>query len=187
MDSLVDALLDHSRIGHTAMPLELVDLDAVVDAALAPFARVLAEASVEVRRTCPLGSATCSREWVGEVFSNLIANAIKYNDKAVRWIELGAEPAQPTRYYVRDNEIGIPDEDQQLIFQMFRRLHDREEYGGGSGIGLAMTRKIIEHHGGRIWVRSTPGEGSTFYFTLQADDDAPVRNERDAAARPQAY
>lgn len=181
MDSLVDALLEHARIGQTAMPLETVDLDALVDATLLPFARQLAEAGVTVRRPVALGTATCSREWVGEVFANLIANAIKYNDKAVRWIEIGTEVGRPTRYYVRDNGIGIQDADQPLIFQMFGRLHERDDYGGGAGVGLAMTHKIIEHLGGRIWVRSTPGEGSTFWFTLQADGETQEGRDPSAA------
>ena len=95
MDSLVDALLEQARIGQSELTLETVDLDAIVDAALLPFARRIAEEKIEVRRPAPLGSARCNREWVGEVFSNLIANAIKYNDKDVRWIEIGAEGAEP--------------------------------------------------------------------------------------------
>ena len=178
MDELVDALLEQARIGQTEMTLETVDLDEIVDAALLPFARRIADERIEVRRPAPLGSARCNREWVGEIFSNLIANAIKYNDKDVRWIEIGAEGAQPARYYVRDNGIGVEETDQQLIFQMFHRLHDFDQYGGGAGVGLAMTRKIIERHGGRIWVHSRPGEGSTFTFTLEPDADGDLHHDQ---------
>ncbi|NVN87298.1 MAG: GAF domain-containing protein [Rhodopseudomonas sp.] len=171
MDSLVDALLEQAEIGRSELSLQTVDLDAIVDAALLPFARQLAEHNIEVRRPASLGSATCNREWVSEVFANLIANAIKYNDKPARWIEIGVEQGHPARYYVRDNGIGIAETDQQLVFQMFHRLNEPEQYGGGAGVGLAMTRKIIERHGGRIWVQSRPGDGSTFYFTLSPDDD----------------
>jgi light-regulated signal transduction histidine kinase (bacteriophytochrome) len=171
MDELVDALLEQTRTGRTEITRETVDLDEIVDAALLPFARRIDDERIEVRRPAPLGSARCKLEWVEEIFSNLIANAIKYNDKDVRWIEIGAEGAQPARYYVKDNGIGIEETDQQLIFQMFHRLHDSDQYGGGAGIGLAMTRKIIERHGGRIWVHSRPGEGSTFFFTLEPDAD----------------
>ena len=118
-----------------------------------------------------LGTALCNRERIRDVFVNLIGNAIKYNDKASRWIEIGVEAGHPPHYYVRDNGIGIPEDDQHMIFQIFRRLHEREDYGGGAGIGLAFTRKIIERHGGRIWVRSAPGAGSTFYFTLAPDEE----------------
>ncbi len=171
MDSLIDALLEHSGLGKTAMAHENVDLDEVVDAALKVFSQQLAETGVQVRRPCRLGTALCNRERIGEVFANIIGNAIKYNNKAVRWIEIGAEPGHPTRYYVRDNGIGIAEADQHMIFQIFRRLHEREDYGGGAGIGLAFTRKIVERHGGRIWVKSVPGEGSTFTFTLAPDEN----------------
>ena len=171
MDSLIDGLLDHSRVGRTVMALEIVDLDEVVDSALLAFGHALAEGGVGVRRPSRLGTALCNRERIRDVFVNLIGNAIKYNDNASRWIEIGVEAGHPPHYYVRDNGIGIPEDDQHMIFQIFRRLHEREDYGGGAGIGLAFTRKIIERHGGRIWVRSAPGAGSTFYFTLAPDEE----------------
>jgi light-regulated signal transduction histidine kinase (bacteriophytochrome) len=169
MDSLVDALLEHSRTGRADLKFDTVDLDAVVDEVLLPFNRMLSDAQVELRRPAPLGSATCNREWVTEIFANLIGNAIKYNDKQVRWIEIGVEPGHPKHYYVRDNGIGIAPADQQMIFQMFHRVQDHDNYSLGAGIGLALTRKIVERHGGRIWVVSTQGEGSTFIFTLSPD------------------
>jgi light-regulated signal transduction histidine kinase (bacteriophytochrome) len=168
MDALVDALLDRSRGGSEAAS-ETVDLDAVLDDALAPFARRIAEDRIDVRRPMRLGTAQGHREWIGEVFTNLIGNAIRYNDKPERWIEIGVEDGPPPRYYVRDNGVGIADADQQLIFQMFHRVDQPEQRADGAGAGLAMTRRIVAHHGGRIWVQSRPGEGSTFYFTLAPD------------------
>jgi two-component system, chemotaxis family, sensor kinase Cph1 len=170
MDTLVDALMEHSRIGKATMPVENVNLDAVVDAVLLSLNPQVAAAGVEVRRPARLGHILCNRELVQEVFANLIGNAVKYNDKPARWVEIGAEQAHPVRYYVRDNGIGIPEPDQQTIFQIFRRLHEREDFGGGAGVGLAFARKIVERHGGRIWVKSAPGEGSTFTFTLAPDE-----------------
>jgi len=183
MESLVDALLEQAQTSRSELALQTEDLDAIVDQAMLPFARQLADENIEIRRPGPLGTATCNKEWVGEVFSNLIANAIKYNDKPARWIEIGVEQGHPARYYVRDNGIGIEETDQQLIFQMFHRLNEPEQYGGGAGVGLAMTRKIIERHGGRIWVRSRPGEGSTFYFTLGPDDDNGIRHDPTSPAK----
>ncbi|WP_047310121.1 ATP-binding protein [Rhodopseudomonas palustris] len=165
MDALVDALLDRSRGGSEAAS-ETVDLDAVLDDALAPFARRIAEDRIDVRRPMRLGTAQGHGEWIGEVFTNLIGNAIRYNDKPERWIEIGVEAGPPPRYYVRDNGVGIADADQQLIFQMFHRVDQPEQRADGAGAGLAMTRRIVAHHGGRIWVQSRLGEGSTFYFTL---------------------
>lgn len=139
--------------------------------ALLSLGHAVAEGGVEVRRHSRLGTALCNRERIRDVFLNLIGNAIKYNDKADKWIEIGVERGNQSHYYIRDNGIGIPEDDQHMIFQIFRRLHDREDFGGGAGIGLAFTRKIIERHGGRIWVRSAPGAGSTFYFTLAPDEE----------------
>jgi chemotaxis family two-component system sensor kinase Cph1 len=169
MDNLIDALLEHSRIGKDAMAVENIDLDGLVDGVLLSLHALAA--SVNVRRPKRLGAALCNRDLIREVFANLISNAIKYSDKAARWVEIGAEPGRPVRYYVRDNGIGISETDQETIFQIFHRLHEREEYGGGIGIGLALTRKIVERHGGRIWVQSAPGEGSTFSFTLAPDEE----------------
>ncbi len=170
MDSLIDALLEHSRIGKDAIAVENVDLDQLVDDVLLSL-HALAAGGVDVRRPKRLGTGLCNRDLIREVFANLISNAMKYNNKAARWVEIGAEPGRPARYYVRDNGIGIPEESQQTIFQIFHRLHEREEYGGGIGIGLALTRKIVERHGGRIWVKSAPGEGATFTFTLAPDEE----------------
>lgn len=172
MDNLIDALLDHSRINRTDMVVEDVDLDEVVDTALVPFSQYLAEARVQVRRGPSLGRAVCNRARVQEVFGNLIGNAITYNDKAERWIEIGVVADRPPRYYVRDNGIGIAEADQHTIFQIFHRLHGRADFGGGCGVGLALARKIVERHGGRMWVQSVPGEGSTFYFTLAPGEAA---------------
>ena len=168
MDSLVDAMLERSKLGKADIAFEQVDLDEVVDSVLLQLRRALSDHQVEVRRPTPLGTADCNRDWVMEVFSNLIANAIAYNDKSERWVEIGCEAGTPATYYVRDNGIGIANTDQQLIFQMFRRLDDREPPHGSAGIGLPLARKIVERHRGRIWVESQLGEGSTFYFTLGA-------------------
>ena len=85
----------------------------------------------------------------------------------MKWVEIGAESTGSVgrqELYVRDNGIGIHTDQTEIIFQIFRRLHGRDEFGGGSGAGLTITKKIIERHGGKIWVESTPGEGTTFRF-----------------------
>jgi two-component system, chemotaxis family, sensor kinase Cph1 len=102
----------------------------------------------------------------------LILNAIKYNDKPHKWIEIGSLPSPSVEMtpvlvcYVRDNGIGIRPHHIEMIFAMFKRLHPHDDYGGGTGAGLTMAKKIIERHGGTLWVESTYGAGSTFYFTL---------------------
>jgi light-regulated signal transduction histidine kinase (bacteriophytochrome) len=108
----------------------------------------------------------CDRVRTREIFTNLITNAKKYNDKPRRWVEIGVVNTTPRRYYVRDNGIGISEDSRERIFEIFRRIHGKDEFGGGIGAGLTITRRAVERHAGRIWVESALGKGSTFYFTL---------------------
>ncbi len=99
---------------------------------------------------------------------NLLSNAMKYSGKERPVIEIGCtETAQGRAYFVKDNGIGISTEDQGIVFKMFKRLHAKDAYGGGSGAGLPIVKKIVERHGGMMWIESKVGEGSTFYFTLE--------------------
>jgi light-regulated signal transduction histidine kinase (bacteriophytochrome) len=104
-----------------------------------------------------------------QVVTNLVGNALKYRRPDVPpAIRISAERAGTVwRFAVADNGIGIEEEYFDRIFVIFQRLHTRDEHAG-TGIGLAVVRKIIDRHGGRVWLESTPGEGSTFFFTLPA-------------------
>jgi chemotaxis family two-component system sensor kinase Cph1 len=119
---------------------------------------------------CTLPSIYCSKAHIGEIFRNLITNSIKYNDSALKKIEIGCikdHNKHPSGYvfFVRDNGIGIPEEHRQNVFKMFKRLHGRDEYGGGTGAGLAIVQRLVEQHHGEIWFESNKdGGGSTFYF-----------------------
>ncbi len=110
---------------------------------------------------------------VREVFANLISNALKYNLQPQKWVEIGCllpDPAAGERgpvLYVRDNGIGIREKHHDSVFNVLRRLHGRDEFGGGSGAGLAIAKSIVERHGGRIWLESVYGGGTTFFFTLK--------------------
>jgi len=181
MDDLIDALLNYSRVGRADLEKRPTDLDSVVDGVLEFMAPRLAQAGMAVRRPVPLPIVRCDGVRVAEIFSNLIANAMKYNSQKDKWLEIGCEERPPATagtsdgrseqvFFVRDNGIGIPVADREAIFRLFRRLHGRDEYGGGTGIGLTIVRKVVERHGGRIWVESVAGEGSTFYFTLESRD-----------------
>jgi signal transduction histidine kinase len=173
MDDLIDSLLQFSRVGRVDLAIDQVDLAEIVAGVVESLAVALEEQRVEVRVPRPLPTVRCDRARVGEIFRNLLANAVKYNDKPEKWVEIGFEDARrdgagrPPIFYVRDNGIGIPGKHQDAIFRIFKRLHGRDQFGGGTGAGLTIVKKIVERHHGRVWVESAPGEGSTFYFTLE--------------------
>lgn len=169
METLLDSLLYYSRLSRGDLHAQDLDMNAAVEDALEILVARIQESGVKVVIERPLPKVSGDAERVGEVFANLISNAIKYNDKAepqvtIGWQERGAEG--PPVFYVADNGIGIAPEHQKIIFQIFKRLHGREAYGGGVGAGLTIVRKIIERHGGTIWVESEAGAGTTFFFTL---------------------
>ena len=133
------------------------------------------ETKTELRVPRPLPVAFCDPVRIREVFANLLSNALKFNDKGARWIEVGWQDSDPLRIWVEDNGIGIEPAQYENIFRIFRRLHGRDEWGGGSGAGLTIVRRIVERHGGEIRVESRPGEGTRFLFTLsqQAHETVP--------------
>ncbi|MBD2355965.1 GAF domain-containing protein [Tolypothrix sp. FACHB-123] len=176
MENLINSLLHFSRLGRAELIRQPVNLHDLVQQAIATLTISRPQDQVDFRIPQTLPIVECDRAQVNEVFTNLIGNAMKYNDKPEKWVEIGFlsttdKPAtSPYTFYVRDNGIGIPQEHQEeRVFQIFRRLHGRDEYGGGNGAGLTIARKIVERHGGKIWVESTINQGSTFYFTLTAE------------------
>jgi signal transduction histidine kinase len=172
METLIDSLLQFSRLGRVDLAVTRVDLGEIVSGILDSLAISLRQEGVEVRVPRPLPVVRADRVRVGEIFHNLIVNAMKYNDKPQKWIEIGwhANGAGPPVFHVRDNGIGIPEKHRESVFRIFKRLHGREKFGGGTGAGLTIVKKIVERHHGRIWLESSAGEGTTFYFTLQEGD-----------------
>lgn len=165
--ALLNALLTYARIGQTELVVEPVDLDKLLDYVLEDLAAFLIEHHVDLKRTARLPVLVCNAIRVGEVLQNLIVNAAKYNDKDVRLVEIGCDnQANPPVFHVRDNGIGIEPQHQENVFRIFKRLHEQNRYGGGTGAGLTIVKKIIEKHGGTIWLTSVPGEGTIFHFTL---------------------
>ncbi|WNG49791.1 GAF domain-containing protein [Archangium minus] len=179
MESLINSLLHYAQVGRTELSLRETDLNEVIASVLEVLKPRIDEAQVEVRIPKPLPPARCDRVRMVEVFTNLITNAIKYNDKETKWVELGATstPEGDTVYFVRDNGIGIRPEYYEPIFRIFKRLHGRDKYGGGTGTGLTIVKRLIERHNGRIWLESQPGEGTTFFFTLGSEKDEPSSTE----------
>jgi PAS domain S-box-containing protein len=165
MQRLINDLLSYSRLGTRGKPPSPIPADSALDRALENLKLVLEESQVEVKRE-PLPTVTVDDVQLIQVFQNLIANAIKFRgDESPRSNVSCEARGSEWVFSVRDNGIGIDPQYLERIFIIFQRLHKRGKYPG-TGIGLAMCKKIIVRHGGRIWVESEPGKGSTFYFSL---------------------
>ena len=170
MEDLINSLLHFSRVGRVDLALRETDLNTVVEDVRQLLSARLDSAGAKLT-VHPLPTVVCDSVRVSEVLNNLISNALKYSEDAPN-IEVGvrAEDAPPV-FYVRDNGIGISPEHQAAVFRLFKRLHGRETYGGGTGIGLTIVKKVVERHGGRLWLESVPGQGTTFYFTLAPEQE----------------
>jgi PAS domain S-box-containing protein len=165
MQALINDLLAFSRVGKRPLALTAVDTGQAVQRAVASLQTAIEEsgATIEVG---PLPTVVADASQLGQLFQNLIGNAIKFHGEQPPVVQVWAEPAPGEWVFsVRDNGIGIDTEFADRIWTIFQRLHSRDEYPG-TGIGLAICKKIVERHGGRIHVDSAPGQGSTFTFTL---------------------
>ena len=165
MQQLINDLLTYSRVGTRGGEFVPTDCNAVVDRVISDLGAAIDEASAEVTRD-DLPTISADPMQLGQLFQNLIGNAIKYYRDAPPRVHLSAErEGSEWRFSVRDNGIGIDPRYSDRIFVIFQRLHGKGEYQG-TGIGLSICKKIVERHGGRIWVESEPGKGSTFFFTI---------------------
>lgn len=170
METLINALLRISQLGQVQLHRKATDLNELIDRVIEVFRASRQETQfIDVRIPRTLPTIQCDRVLVNEIFSNLIGNAFKYNEKPDQWVEIGYLDTDKHHlvFYIRDNGIGIPEHHRETIFRLFKRLHSQEKYGGGAGAGLAIVKKIVELHDGQIWVESALGVGSTFYFTLE--------------------
>ncbi|HTW26024.1 MAG TPA: PAS domain S-box protein [Acetobacteraceae bacterium] len=173
MERLVNDLLYFSRLGRQALALQETDLnDVIADIALT-LEHTLEEAHATIVVPAPLPRIVCDLPRITEVFRNLITNAVKYNDKPDKRIEIGCSERDGKRaYFVRDNGIGIERRFHQDIFRIFKRLNYEDDKAKGTGVGLTFVKKIVERHGGEIWLDSEPGQGTTFYFSIQSPQEA---------------
>jgi PAS domain S-box-containing protein len=168
MRTLINELLTYSRVGSQGKPFAPVDLETVFDNVRHVLGPAISESHGVVTHD-PLPTVTCDAIQIGQVLQNLIANALKFHGAAAPAVHVGAAKSDGEWVFsVRDNGMGIEPAYFERIFVIFQRLQSRADYPG-TGMGLAICRRIIERHGGRIWVESKPDEGSTFFFTLRDD------------------
>jgi signal transduction histidine kinase len=167
MQALINDLLSYSRLGREEVSAKSVDMQLVVDQALANLQTAIEERSALVS-SGPLPTVLANHGMLVRVFQNLIGNALKFCKAERPVVRISAERhGGEWRFSVADNGIGIEAQYRDRIFMIFQRLHQQAEYPG-TGIGLAVVKRIVERNGGRIWLESEPGKGTTFFFTLPA-------------------
>ncbi|MBI9076024.1 MAG: HAMP domain-containing protein [Desulfatibacillum sp.] len=165
MQGLVNDLLQLSRIGTRGNPFEETDCHKVVQSVLKDLERSIEETGAQIQVE-PLPTVMADSTQLGMLFQNLIANAIKFKGDSPPQVHISARQSDKEWVFqFRDNGIGIDPKYHERVFVIFQRLHERGQYEG-SGIGLAITKKIVERHGGRIWIESAEGKGTSFFFTL---------------------
>lgn len=165
MQSLLNSLLDYSRIGMDSDYLQATDCEVVLDNTLAELRSLIKETNAEITSD-PLPTVVADNTQMGMLFRSLIENAIKFHGEAPPKIHISVEKRDTEWVFsIKDNGVGIDPEDKDIIFTIFGRLGSGNGYSG-NGIGLAMCKKILECHSGRIWVDSELGVGSTFHFSI---------------------
>jgi len=170
LETLIDDLLTYCRVGGTCPAQTGIDMGRVVDDVLETLRPALERRGALVRVAGPMPPVTGDATLIGMVLGNLVSNGMKFNESRRAHIEIGCLAGDPPTFYVRDNGIGIDPRHHDEIFSIFRRLHSRKQYEG-SGAGLTIVRKIVESHGGRIWLESQPGAGTTFFFAFAPADE----------------
>lgn len=175
MQAMIDGLLRYSRVDTQGDPFESTEMDDVLDRALSNLQVAVAERDATVT-VDDLPAVTVDETQLMTLFQNLLSNALQYSETSPT-VHVGVEERpNDWLFSVRDDGIGIDPDRSEDVFEVFKRLHTNDEYPG-TGIGLALCRKIVERHGGTIWIESEPGEGSTFYFTIP--EGAAARDHED--------
>lgn len=172
MQALIQALLAYSRVGSRGKPLEPTSCAKVLEEVMSNLQLAIEEAGAIVTHD-EMPTVMADATQLSQLLQNLISNALKFRGAEAPRIHLGVKKEKGNwKFSVHDNGIGIEKQFFDRIFVIFQRLHTRGEYPG-TGIGLAVCRKIVERHGGRIWLESEPGKGTTFYFTIPASLEKP--------------
>ena len=164
LGSIIDGLLRLSRLGRIEYQIAPVDMNALAADILSAMHSTI-EASGCTVQVRPLPVVMADRDAVGQVFANIVGNALKsFDPKRPGVIEISADEQDPPIFAIRDNGVGIPREFQPKMFQVFQQVH--QSPSRGEGMGLAIVRRIVERHGGRVWFESSPGVGTTFFFVV---------------------
>ncbi|MBD2625528.1 sensor histidine kinase [Trichormus variabilis] len=167
MQTLIDDVLAYSKVDSQAIAFQVTEVDTALERALSNLRNRISETGTIITHD-PLPTVMADSTQLMQLFLNLIGNAIKFRSQETPQIHIGAERLEDEWLFsVRDNGIGIEPRFSDRIFIIFQRLHTRDEYPG-TGMGLAICKKIVECHRGRIWVESQLGQGATFYFTIPA-------------------
>lgn len=165
MQSMINDLLDYSRVGTTGKTFEKTDCAHVLGQAIVNLQEVIGESGAVVTND-DLPIIKADETQLIQLFQNLIDNAIKFRGKEPPRIHVTSKKKEKEWLFsVQDNGIGISSQYAERVFVIFQRLHNRKKYPG-TGIGLAISKRIVERHGGQIWMESKPGKGSTFFFTI---------------------
>jgi signal transduction histidine kinase len=171
MQTLIHDLLEYSRAGQSEMRRDFVDCSAIVEEVLDSLQGAIAVAGARIT-TDALPAVRADSTQMRRVFQNLIANAVKFQSESSPRISVSAaRDAEAWRFSIIDNGIGIAPRHAKRIFEVFKRLHGGDSYPG-SGIGLSICKRIVERHGGRIWVEPAGGGGSRFLFTIPDTKEA---------------
>ncbi len=191
MRAMIHGMLKLSRVGKVIGTFTLFDLDELIAEIKTDLGELFRSKKATLRVVSPLPRVWGDRDRIRQLLANLITNGIKYNQSSDPWVEIkgyvgdvpetpdaesGPKPEPDVTIAVSDNGIGIDPQFHATIFQLFRRLHTRDEYEG-TGVGLAICNKIVQAHGGRMWVESALGQGSTFYVQLRSRGSSPVTTQ----------
>jgi PAS domain S-box-containing protein len=171
LENFIESLLHYSKLSNGDKEYTVEEANHLVNEVIAGLDIMIKENNVQIIFHRNLPAILCNAILVTELFFNLISNSIKYNDKNKKIVEIGCIKDDEnynyqTVFFVKDNGIGIKEEHFNIIFRIFKRLHPRDQFGGGSGAGLAIVKKIVTMHNGKIWLESELNKGTTFYFTL---------------------